>query len=210
MAAESDAELHAVADEVRVHARAIASRVTDDTLQDPFWTNRYGDRGRTRTEEDAAFHVEYFLQAFVARDAEIVRRYARWLQTLLTSRGMCTAHIDENFARVGAAVLHAVPRAHAIDGYVKAARAALLYASGAPREVQGSVERADPSVREHLHYLADALALDEPEVFASHVTFADAAPSLDTIARTIADDSRLSPDAKALAITYIEHARKRS
>lgn len=210
MAAESDAELHAVADEVRAHTRAIASRVTDDTLKDPFWTSRYGDRGRTRTEEDAAFHVEYFLQAFIARDAEIVRRYARWLQTLLTSRGMCTAHIDENFARVGAAVLQAVPRAHAIDGYVKAARAALLYASGAPREVQSAVERADPSVREHLHYLADALALDEPEVFASHIRFADAAPSLDTIALTIADDSRLSPDAKALATTYIEHARKPS
>lgn len=207
MTAESDAELHAVADEVRAHARAIAARVTDDTLRDPFWTNRYGDRGRTRTEEDAAFHVEYFLQALVARDAEIVRRYARWLQTLLTSRGMCTAHLDENFARVGNAIVEVVPRAHAIEGYVKAARAALLYASGAPREVQSAVERADEAVREHLQYLADALALDKPEVFAEHVSFARAASRLDAVASAITNDSRLSPDTKTIAASYIDKAR---
>lgn len=207
MTAESDSDLHALADEVRSHTRAIAARVTDETLRDPFWTKRYADRGRARTEEDAAFHVEYLLQALVARDAEIMRRYARWLQTLLTSRGMCTAHLDENFARVGAAILEAVPRAHALDGYVKAARAALLYSAGAPREVQSTIERANASVREHLDYLADALALEKPEVFASHISFARAASSLDTLARAIADDSRLSPDTKAVAAKYIEHAR---
>jgi len=208
--AESDAELLALADEVRTHTRAIASRVTDDTLRDPFWTNRYGDRGRRRTEEDSAFHVEYLLQALVARDAEIIRRYARWLQTLLTSRGMCTAHLDESFARVGTAILEAVPRAHAIDGYVKAARAALLYPSGAPREVHSAVERADTSIREHLQYLADSLALEKPEVFAAHVTFARATSSLDVVSGAIANDSRLSQDTKALAASYVDQARTAS
>ncbi|MBS2020478.1 MAG: biliverdin-producing heme oxygenase [Deltaproteobacteria bacterium] len=153
--AGSDTELLRLADEVRTHAPTIAARVTDATLADPFWTKRYGARGRRRTEEDAAFHVEYLVQALVARDAELVRRYARWLEGLLTTRGMCTLHIDENLARVGAAVVNTVPRAFAIDGYVKAARAALLYPGGAAREIQSAAERVPFALRLH------GLAIDQ-------------------------------------------------
>lgn len=205
--AQSDAELDAIAAEVRAHAGAIAERITDATFEDPFWTKRYGDRGRKRAEEDAAYHVEYLVQALVARDAEIMRRYARWLQTLLTSRGMCTAHLDENFARVGAAIVSEVPRAYAIDGYVKAARGALVYTGGPPREVQSAAERADVSIRELVVYLADALALGQASTFAAHVRFAEAHGSLDRLARTIDDDSRLSVEAKTSARQYIDAAR---
>src|SRR5690606_8457401 len=133
----------------------IAVRVTDAMYADPFWTARFGARGRMHAEEDAAYHVEYLVQALVARDAEVMRRYARWLQAVLTTRGMCTRHLDESLARVGSAaseVLGPPGRGSAaVAAYVGAAREALSYDEGPARDLQ---DASDALVARTLERLA--------------------------------------------------------
>ena len=156
--------------------------MTAETLVDPFWTDRFGARGREHTEKDAAYHVEFFAQALDAEDAEVVRRYARWLQTLLTTRGMCTGHIDENFARIGRAIVGVLgPDAELVLPYVAAARTALRREGLAGELEAQAIPLADAVVRDGggeradalllVSFLADALALDRPATFRDHVAY---------------------------------------
>jgi hypothetical protein len=190
----------AVVTDLRAHAPAIARDATAAMYENPFWDERFGERGRKRAAEDAAYHVEYLAQSLAAGDASIMRGYARWLQPLLTSRGMCTRHIDESFARIGAAVAARVPHATAAEEHVAAARDALVYAEGVPHELtraapdlaraatdalherhpewierwgQRGRERCLDDVAYHLSYAGDALALGRAEVFTDYVRFID-------------------------------------
>jgi hypothetical protein len=193
-------EVQELADKLRERSKEIAARVTDAMYQNPFWNERFGERGRRRAEEDAGYHVEYLAQALTARDAEVMRRYARWLQSVLTTRGMCTRHLDESFERVRAAVAVVVPQAQAASDYMFVARQALLYPAASGRELQLASARLAVAVADELHhrhpewsarwgergaaqclddigyhlsYLADALALARSAELESYLVFID-------------------------------------
>lgn len=159
--------------------------------QDPFWEARYGaERMRRFGSEDAHFHVRYLVQALTEERPSVLEGYAVWLRTLLVSRGMCTLHLDQNFAGLQAALASegfgpdSLPQV-----YVQAARAALRYPPGPARTVQDQApalahravqvlgEHVPPSLHArleeelllHLSYLADAVGTGRPELFTQHV-----------------------------------------
>ncbi len=200
-------------EQLRTGKATLAVRVVDEMFRDPFWTERFAARGRRHSEEDLAFHVDYLVEALSARDAAVMERYARWLQGVLTSRGMCTLHLAESFRVLGSVVRETYLEGGDALPYLEAARLALRYAGGAARELQNGAERIVaqlPSPRpEHAPYLvsyaADALALDRPEVFDAYVKWlgtsldrrgpgrAQLALTLDALGRIVGDDASFSP-----------------
>jgi hypothetical protein len=176
-------------------AAALTARVTAEMYTDPFWLERFGERGKRFTVEDGHFHLSHLSQALVASDVEVLAAYARWLRTLLTSRGMCSLHVAENFERLARAIADEVEDSAAAVEYLVAARVALAYTEGPARELEqardglvtralvalvvsepGWTERwpgdgrheAQRDLRYLLCYLGDSLALARPETFSAH------------------------------------------
>jgi hypothetical protein len=185
--------------ELEAQAAALTARVASEMYRDPFWSARFGERGRKFTEEDGRFHVSYLVQALVAQDPEVLARYGRWLRSVLTTRGMCTRHLVENFERLALAVRELSADAQPAVGYLRAAQAALhaelatarpleaanerltagvcawLASSGATREGDAIAEqRALPQqISSLISYLADALVLARAEHLVAHVRWLD-------------------------------------
>lgn len=176
-------------------AEALTERVLIEMYANPFWLERFGERAR-HGRTDGRYHVQYLVEALRADSANVIEQYARWLQQVLTTRGMCTRHLDDNFARLGVAIADTLVDAQPAVALLDAARAALRYPSGPPRELQDRAEavagaaaaalyaahpdwlarwgeagraRCVDDLVYHLHYAADALALGTPTLFTSHV-----------------------------------------
>lgn len=151
----------------------LSRRVVAEMYEDPFWQERFGERGRRYAEQDGQYHVSYLVSALALSNPDILTGYARWLQSLLVSRGMCSRHIAENFERLARAIAIEVPDAEPAIAMLHAAREALRYDAGLARELQDRSEalvdaaaahQDPPSIpRDHavslLAYLADAMAL---------------------------------------------------
>lgn len=207
---------------IQEHGFAISARVLADMYRDPFWLERFGARGQKHAEEDSRYHVSYLVQALVAGDPEVLGAYARWLRTLLVSRGMCTRHLDENLERLGRALEAAIEGASLAAEYLNQARASLSYPGGAARELEAAAprladeavddlpepERCGPSAwgeagraarREHLahyfSYLTDAAACNEPGLFGEYVGFL-----LDAAARAGRSPDPVYADLAVLAV----------
>lgn len=172
----------------------LSQRALDAMYMDPFWDARFGGRGRLHADEDSAYHVRYLLEALRRDDPRIMIRYAVWLRSVLVTRGMCSAHLDDNFARLSHLLESELGEAaEPALRMLAAARAALAYETGpgarllslaaplrasaearlsaAEREatVHGGEEHAHPSSL--LSYLADALQLARPDLFLAHIKF---------------------------------------
>jgi hypothetical protein len=177
--------------QLEARADRLATASVQWMYQDPFWEARYGaERARRFGGEDAHFHVRYLLQALAEERPSVLEGYASWLRTLLVSRGMCTLHLDQNFAGLQAALaaegFGSDSPAHT---YVQAARAALHYPPGpastlqdlAPELARRAAQELLPVVPSPLHarlqeelllqlsYLADAVGTSRPELFTQHV-----------------------------------------
>jgi hypothetical protein len=172
-------------------SNALSARVVKEMYQDRFWMERFGQRGLEHSQQDGRFHVSYLVQALIASDPGVLTRYARWLRSLLTTRGMCTLHLTENFERLARATQEQVFDSAPAVEYLRAAVAALLDDAGPARELQLASARiacicarevdGAPSLgatptreagAELLHllsYLADALSLGRSEHFLAHV-----------------------------------------
>lgn len=180
---------------------AAGPRLVDATLarmlENPFWAERFGERARTHGREDGLYHVRYLVAALEARDAEVLRRYATWLRTVLVSRGMSSRHLAENFTLLSDAIAaEGWPDAGEATAHLHQAEEALLFP---PRSPAGQLQREEralaeacvarlyahhPSwspawrarcvddVRYHVAYLADALGAEQPPLFASYVAWA--------------------------------------
>ena len=149
---------------------ALTARVLDEMYRDPFWHARFGERADRRGREDGNFHLQYLAQALASDDPNVMHNYARWLQQVLTTRGMCTPHLAENFDRLAAAIHDAVPDSEPAIAMLRAATEALRYDDGAARRVQ-DLAGATAEERELLAYAADAIALAMPAVFTNHVAW---------------------------------------
>jgi hypothetical protein len=187
----------ALADAIEARAQSLADRAHEAMYRDPFWDARFGERGRRFSEEDNLHHVSYLVQALRADAADLLSGYARWLQSVLTTRGMCSRHIAQNFGRLSDAlraeqIVDAEPALALLD----VASAALTYDGGPARAVQGAAEpvaaRAAQAIGQRhptwsdppdssgaallrddllllLSYLADALANGRDDLFVTHV-----------------------------------------
>lgn len=165
-----------LADRLLAASEELSEQVIGEMYRDPFWLERFGDaRAAKHGRQDGNHHVAYLAEALRAGDGQVMERYACWLQQVLTTRGMCTRHLAENFERLGRAIAargwphH--PRAVAL---LAAAVDALRYEGGPARAVQdraGAIAGDDDELATFASYLADALALARPLLFAAHAAW---------------------------------------
>lgn len=140
-----------LADYVERLGDSIARRAMAIMYANPFWDDRFGARGRRFAEEDGRHHVAYLCEALRQGSTEPLERYARWLQSVLTTRGMCSAHLDENLERIGGIILsEELPEGNVAVSFLDAARRALCYAPGSARDVQDASDAIGVEVRRTL------------------------------------------------------------
>ncbi|HET9623837.1 MAG TPA: hypothetical protein VFP84_20840 [Kofleriaceae bacterium] len=181
----------ALAHQLDAAADRLTARVLDEMYRDPFWHARFAERADRHGRQDGRFHIDYLIQALHAGDPGILENYARWLQQVLTSRGMCTRHLGDNFHLLGEAIrAEAWPDGDAAIDLLAAARAALVYPPGAAPEahavqrhataigdaiahdlVATSVDERRYLIDDLIEYTADAIALAQPAVLARHVAW---------------------------------------
>ena len=132
-----------LADALESRAAELAYGALAEMYRDPFWEARFGERGRRFSGEDGLYHVRYLVEALRAGSPETLIRYARWLQSVLTTRGMCTRHLAENFERLADTIRASVSGAADAEpalSYLASATQALQYPEGPARAVQDAAE----------------------------------------------------------------------
>jgi hypothetical protein len=178
------------------HADALCARSIGDACSGAFWTERFGERGTRRIQEDAHHHISYLKTALQFDDPSILAKYAVWLQQVLTHRGMCSLHLAEHFHALSQAIRReALPGAATAEMYLQAAVEALRYESAPARFVLDATEALATSMMQSLElqptwaadqgdhlaadlgfllsYLTDAVALERPEVFQQYLAWID-------------------------------------
>lgn len=180
-----------LADTIEANAEALITRSVTAMYENPFWKDRFGERGERFSREDHAHHIRYLVEAVRGERPAIVGEYARWLQTVLTTRGMCSLHIEESFLRVGDAIAaEGLDRAGEIGPFVAAATDALRYSAPDARALQdatsllaaaatSTVRKGRPAIRDEaiddaryqVAYAADAVALSDDKVFVGYVVW---------------------------------------
>ncbi|MCA0989498.1 hypothetical protein [Guptibacillus algicola] len=79
----------------------IVARVVEGIYQDmPELLEKFGERGRTKCREDNYHHIKHLDSACKLESDEFFIDYALWLNNLLTTRGMQTKHVVDNFERL--------------------------------------------------------------------------------------------------------------
>lgn len=80
---------------------SIIEEVTEGIYNDfPFLLEKYGERGRQKCREDNGHHIKYLQTAADMNEKKYFIDYAHWLNGILTSRGMKTEHLVDNFMRL--------------------------------------------------------------------------------------------------------------
>ena len=189
MSNDSVAAETSLADRLQAASAAIVARSLEYMPRDAFWELRYAERARRFANEDGAFHVKYLSDALRARSQTIMIEYARWLRDLLVARGMCTLHLAEHLEHIGKAV-EDQPDAGPAVAYAAAAVAALRYSDEPAAGVQAAADTLERSIddlsppragaarnsawqtRYLVHYIADAINRNQPELLSAHVTWA--------------------------------------
>ena len=156
---------------IEAAANELTDRVLGEMYKNPFWHRRFGERADKHGRQDGLFHIKYLSEALTSNDANVMEQYARWLQALLTTRGMCTLHLDENFALLAAAIRESIPDSEPAGRMLAAARQALFYAPSPARTLQDFVPRLPGKLHYYASYAADALHLNLPKVFTDYVAF---------------------------------------
>ena len=188
----------ALAGRITALADQLARRSTERMYEDPFWEARFGARGRRFADEDGRHHVDHLVLALQVGDVGPLAQYVRWLRVVLTTRGMCSRHIEQNLSRVADAIdeaqIEGAERARAqLEEAARALRpetaaASALFdaraaiAAGARRRFDlAHPGRATPAgdprggtdddLSTLVSFLTDAVALDRPDLFAKHVAW---------------------------------------
>jgi hypothetical protein len=127
----------ALARSLKVKSAEISRRALAAMYEDPFWTARFGDRGRRFTQEDGQHHVTYLIESLTAGDPGVLVRYIQWLNTVLVTRGMCSRHVMDHVQCLADAIeAEGIPDPEPALSMLRAAKDALLYAGGFERAVQ--------------------------------------------------------------------------
>jgi hypothetical protein len=191
--------LHELIAELEARAPALVERVLREMYANPFWDERFGERGREFARQDGHYHIDHLVVALRFEEPALLIRYARWLQVTLTTRGMCSRHLAENYSRLAQAIDEDLPvETDAAVAYLRQAEEALVYQEGPARLLQLEAERLaeqcvsilfqrHPEWLEHggeqarlrcrddflyhLSYLADAIANERPEHFVAYLSW---------------------------------------
>jgi hypothetical protein len=58
---------------------------------------KFGESGKKRTEEDIYYHFQYLETAYKLDNKQIFTDYSKWLQDILTSRGLDSFYLVLNY-----------------------------------------------------------------------------------------------------------------
>lgn len=186
--------MSALADAIEELAPTLAAEAYRRMYEDPFWDERFGARGRKFAVEDGRLHAIYLAQAVVMDDSSLLRSYAIWLRSVLTTRGMCTLHLAENFEHLGRLLReHELPDVERALVFLDEAKRVLAYPAGPADELSRAAPRLVPTIvssvlARHpalegrtgfgaarvgydLSFLADAVAFQRPAAWIAHVRF---------------------------------------
>ncbi|KKK37155.1 hypothetical protein WQ57_15640 [Mesobacillus campisalis] len=79
----------------------IIDEVTQGIYQDfPVLLEKFGERGVEKCREDNGHHLKHLETALFLGNPQSFIDYAHWLDGILTSRGMATEHLVDNFCRL--------------------------------------------------------------------------------------------------------------
>lgn len=181
----------ALREALTAQARDLSQHVLNRMYENPFWMEKYGDRGRRFADEDSLFHLKYLDQALAADDPVIFEKYATWLRSVLVSRGMCSEHLAENFSLLAEEIeSRGLPAAQAARQVLESGVRALIYTEGVAASLEArrgdlltAVERAPGASRMReddrrylVSYLIDAAAAGNDDVFSAFAARFDAEP----------------------------------
>ncbi|NIK12011.1 hypothetical protein [Alkalibacillus almallahensis] len=71
--------------------------VADIYKEKPELYDRFGDKGVERCREDNYFHLQYLTTSYHLKSTSIFLDYTAWLNEVLTSRGIDSGHIVQNY-----------------------------------------------------------------------------------------------------------------
>lgn len=180
----------ALIDRMLAAAPELNAAAVDDEHRDPFWWDRYGERGLLFMREDGMHHYQYLAEAVRAGHHHVLTKYVRWLRSVLVTRGMCSEHLADGL-RVRARHLAArgwpdagpalAAFVAAVDALTHADEpaAGLVPDPGEPLPLCAPVAVAHGldavsvhhDARHLLSYLADALALGRPDLLHDHLAW---------------------------------------
>lgn len=170
-------------------ADALNAAAVADEHRDPFWADRYGERGHRFMVSDGVHHFNYLAEALRAGSNHVLEKYARWLRSVLVTRGMCSEHLADGF-RIRARHITALgwPDAQPAVDALHAAAASLAYTD--PPAAALALGPGDPlppacavltrhlavdavhhDARHLLSYVADALVLARPDLLRDHLAW---------------------------------------
>jgi hypothetical protein len=173
---------------IEAAANELTDRVLGEMYKNAFWHARYGEGADKHGRQDGLFHIKYLGEALTSNDAGVMEQYARWLQALLTTRGMCSLHVDENFALLAAAIRETITDSEPAGRMLDRARKALLYPPSPARTLQDYMPRLPVELHYHASYAADALHLSQPKIFTDYVAFVGGDADAVTLRRIVTSE----------------------
>lgn len=85
----------------KVEQDRIVHQVVEEIYADyPYLWEKFGQNGRERTEEDNYHHLDHLYAAYEMNSSNFFMDYTNWLNNVLTSRGVGTYLIVDNFERL--------------------------------------------------------------------------------------------------------------
>jgi hypothetical protein len=179
------------------------SQVVEEALADqyrnPFWDDRYAERGRTHSRKDNNYHLDFLITALRLDTPSTFYDYIAWLRPLLVLRGMCTLHLRRNLESLFGHLQTALPEQwpfivpifaaglQALNFQNPACRALAAGQEQIARDASRRMWLSDPAWEQkygergpalfvednlyHISYLQDAVSLEQPALFGKYVAW---------------------------------------
>jgi hypothetical protein len=177
----------------------LVEAVVAEEWANPYWADRYGERGLLYIRQDCQYHVETLISTILIDQAVFMTKHYKWLQGVLVHRGLCSRHLYESIAAFDSHIARRLPHLWLlIQPYQAAAYDGLAYASPVCQALAQHEEELAVRVtrrlwdenpewkmrlgaqgealylrenRYYLSYLQDALGWQEPELFSGYLTW---------------------------------------
>jgi hypothetical protein len=174
-----------------------ASSAMEEIYQNPFWKEKYGERGAKQGNKDMDYNFNYLEAAIRMDTSSALEQYYRWLRGVLVYRGMCTLHLVETLKCIGRHLSRLLPEDWpAIEPYHQSSYRGLSYHNSTanalnahavpiaeattrrmfhlgPAEQARQKERAyQACLRDnlyHIAYLADAFEMEKLKIFTVYI-----------------------------------------
>jgi len=185
-----------LAKEITAHQDAVVEMVVDGMYSStPYWSVRYGERGRTSCKVDTYYNIAFLVDAIGMRVTKGILIHTGWMRQFLSSRGMCSAYYSDAWALLEEALISVLSPTHhkTIHDLVHLVRQRLRYDQPAAllidQHMDEIIERVsaqhydqtpllkslmsrhdyEVDLRYKISYLGDALANQQPSIMSQYL-----------------------------------------